>query len=48
MFLFTLTMLWINKYRLLIDYIFLSWSSTVDIYASFLDGVRQLCVLAKL
>jgi len=32
-FLFTLTTLWINKCRLLIDDAFCNWSSSVDIYA---------------
>jgi len=32
-FLFTLTTLWINKYRLLIDHISRNWPGIVDIYA---------------
>jgi len=33
MFLFTLTVLWIKKYRLPIDRIFRNWSCIVDVYA---------------
>jgi len=44
-FLFTLTMLWINKYLTLID----QWVQHCQYLCSwFLSGVRQLCLLAKL
>ena len=47
-FLFMLTVLWINKYCLLIDHTSHNWFSIVDIYALILAGVRQLCRLAEL
>ena len=39
-------LLWINKYRLLIDHTFRNGSSTVDFLVS--AGVSQLCLMVKL